>query len=90
MAHGPACCDAVRPALIVKHVPANQPAAHLTGRKWLGAQRALCGLEDCVAPSCPDLLAGTPWVPQCFQCVEVNLRWIVLRGDLRGSIKGQQ
>eukprot|EP00969_Alexandrium_andersonii_P126715 5599839-Alexandrium_andersonii.AAC.1 len=61
MAQGPTCGNAVRPALVMEHVPANQPTAHLTGCKWLEAQRALCGLEDRVAPSCPDLLAGTPW-----------------------------
>eukprot|EP00969_Alexandrium_andersonii_P285896 12640109-Alexandrium_andersonii.AAC.1 len=61
MVHGSACCHAVGPALVMEHVPAHQPAAHLSGRTWLEAQRALCGLEDRVAPCCPDLLAGTPW-----------------------------
>eukprot|EP00969_Alexandrium_andersonii_P066391 2927352-Alexandrium_andersonii.AAC.1 len=61
MAQRPACGDAVRPALVMEHVPANQPTTHLTGRKRLEAQRTLCGLEDRVAPSCPDLLVGTPW-----------------------------
>eukprot|EP00969_Alexandrium_andersonii_P129241 5710933-Alexandrium_andersonii.AAC.1 len=40
MVQGPACCHAVGPAFIVEHVPAHQPAAHLSGREWLEAQRA--------------------------------------------------
>eukprot|EP00969_Alexandrium_andersonii_P058519 2579271-Alexandrium_andersonii.AAC.1 len=68
MVHGPACGDAVGPALAVEHTPTHQPAAHLTWRERLEAQRALRGLEDRVAPSCPDLPAGTPWLPQCVQC----------------------
>eukprot|EP00969_Alexandrium_andersonii_P203928 9010722-Alexandrium_andersonii.AAC.1 len=60
MAQGPTCCYAVGPALVVEHAPAYQPAAHLASCERLEAQRALCGLEDCVATSCPDLLAGAP------------------------------
>eukprot|EP00969_Alexandrium_andersonii_P318691 14077611-Alexandrium_andersonii.AAC.1 len=33
-----------------RHVPAHQATAHLAGRKGLKAQRALRGLEDCIAP----------------------------------------
>eukprot|EP00969_Alexandrium_andersonii_P149251 6599678-Alexandrium_andersonii.AAC.1 len=61
MVQGPACGDAVGPTLIMEHAPTHQPAAHLVWCEGLEAQRALRGLEDCVAPSCPDLLAGTPW-----------------------------
>eukprot|EP00969_Alexandrium_andersonii_P132643 5865653-Alexandrium_andersonii.AAC.1 len=51
---------------------------------------AHCGLEDCVAPSCSDLLVGTPRVPQRVQCAQVSLRWVILHEDLRGSLKGQR
>eukprot|EP00969_Alexandrium_andersonii_P129045 5702712-Alexandrium_andersonii.AAC.1 len=68
MAHGSPCGDAGCPALVMEHVPAHQPAAHLAWRERLKAQRRTVGLKGCFAPSCPDLLAGTPWVPQCVQC----------------------
>eukprot|EP00969_Alexandrium_andersonii_P198269 8756675-Alexandrium_andersonii.AAC.1 len=90
MVHGPTRCHAVGPALIMEHAPAHQPATHFAGCERLEAQRALCAFEGCIAPSCPDLLAGTPWVPQCVQQMQVSLHWVATFENLRGSLKRQR